>query len=91
MNYDEKISELDNRVQILEKIEKRRKTMFWIKFGLKVAIIIVILVFTYKAYTTILIYKKKLDEIQNVQNKLDDTGDYLQEQIDKIKDINIFN
>ena len=91
MSSEEKINELEQRIIVLENIEKRRKTMFWIKFSLKAIVVIVILVFVYKAYATIISYKEKLDNLQNVQDKLDNTGDYLQEQIDKLKDFNIFN
>lgn len=91
MEYNDKINELDSRLKVLEGIEKRRKTMFWIKTGIKILVVIVICIYLYKAYATIQTYKKKLDDLQNVQDKLDNTGDYLQEQIDKLKDFNIFN
>ena len=91
MNSEEKIKELEERIVKLEKIEKRRKITKYISIGIKVLIIIVIGIFVYKAYTIIDSYKQQIDKITNIQNGLDSSGDYLQEQLDKLKDIKIFN
>jgi len=87
---EEKYNDLEKRLVVLEKIEKRRRIMKGISIGFKLLIIIVVGVFVYKAYSTIQEYKQKLADIEKIQEKLEDTEKYIQEQIDKVKDLNPF-
>ena len=91
MEYKDKLEELDKRIAALEKIEKRRK--FWnrVDLGFKLIGVIILIVIFYKAYTFVQTYKQKIDQIQNVQDKLNTTENFLQEQLDKINKYNIFN
>ncbi len=87
MSNEEKILDLEKRLAALEKVEKRRKLMNRISLGFKLVITIALAVVCYKVYLTLSEYKEKLDQIQNIQDKLSVSSDLLEEQLNKF---NIF-
>ena len=81
MNYEEKIRELTERVEKLEKAENKRIIKRRIEIGTKIVIGIIILVLLIMAYihinnTIIKPYKEKIDyvneKVDNVQGFIDD-------------------
>ncbi len=87
MSNEEKILDLEKRLAALEKVERRRKLMSRISLGFKLVITIALAVVCYKVYLTLSEYKEKLDQIQNIQDKLSVSSDLLEEQLNKF---NIF-
>lgn len=81
---EEKVLELEKRIAKLEKIEKRRKSILWIKIAGIVLLIVSIVVAGYIVYRkveeTIRPYKEFMDKTNEVNNKIES-------QLDKIKDI----
>ena len=90
MKYEEEIKKLNERVQKLEKIEKRRQITKWVKLGIDLVVIIVLVIMFFKAYAFIKQYKEQLDKLKSLEDKITVSGDYLQEQIDNIDKFNIF-
>ncbi len=80
MSLEEKVRTLEEKVNKLEKLERRRKVIRWIKFGIKTAILVVICIFVYKGYK----YLK-----DNYIEPVDNLRQQLGEKLDKIKDYDI--
>ena len=91
MNYEEEIKKLNERVAKLEKAEKRRKIARWIKFGVDLVVIIILVVMFIKAYNYLKQYKEQLDKLKSLEEKITVSGDYLQEQIDSMDHFSIDN
>ena len=89
MKYEEEIKKLNERVAKLEKAEKRRKIARWIKFGVDLVVIIILVVMFIKAYNYLKQYKEQLDKLKSLEEKITVSGDYLQEQIDNIDHFSI--
>ena len=87
---EEKLNDLDKRLAALEKIEKRRKLWNRINLGFKLLVFIALAIVFFKVYSTLKTYKQKLDQITNLQEKLNTSETFLQEQIDKLDTFNIF-
>ena len=87
MTKDEKIADLEQRLARLEKIEKIIKIMSGISLGFKLIVIIILAIVTYKVYNTLITYKEKLDQVQNITDKLSTAEGFLGETLDKF---NIF-
>lgn len=83
---EDKILELEKRLEKLEKIEKRRKSIMWLKIAGITLLVVAILVFGYIVYRkveeTIKPYKEIIEKTNKVNNQVET-------QIDKIK--NFFN
>jgi type IV secretory pathway TrbF-like protein len=83
---EDKVLELEKRLEKLEKIEKRRKSIMWLKIAGITLLVIAVLVFGFIVYQkvqeTIRPYKEFIDKTNEVDNQIDT-------QIDKIK--NFFN
>ena len=83
---EDKILELEKRLEKLEKIEKRRKSIMWLKIAGITLLVVAILVFGYIVYRkveeTIRPYKEIIEKTNKVNNQVET-------QIDKIK--NFFN
>ena len=81
---EDKVLELEKRLEKLEKIEKRRKSILWIKIAGITLLVIAVLTFGYIVYRkveeTIRPYKEFID-------KTNDVNDKVESQIDKIKDL----
>lgn len=81
---EDKVLELEKRLEKLERIEKRRKALLWIKVAGITILIIAIVIFGYIVYKkveeTIRPYKEFIDKTNDVNNKVEG-------QIDKIKDL----
>lgn len=81
---EERVLELEKRIAKLEKIEKRRKSILWLKVAGITLLVIAILVFGFIVYkkveTTIRPYKEIIDKANGVNNQIDS-------QVDKIKNI----
>ena len=80
---EEKVLELEKRLEKLEKAEKRRKSLLWIKIAGISLLVIAVVVFGYIVYrkveTTIKPYKEFIDKTNEMNEKID-------KQMDKIKD-----
>lgn len=80
---EDKIKELEKRLEKLERIEKRRKSILVLKITGITLLVIAIVVFGYIVYIkveeTIRPYKEVIDKANNVNNQVDN-------QINKIKD-----
>ena len=87
MNYEEKITELEDRIKKLEKIEKKRKIGKIIKFSIKLIITLVIIIFIYKAYLFVKPYKEKIDNLSKIEEKINDGTNSIKGALDKL---NIF-
>ena len=81
LSTEEKLNNLNTRLIKLEKIEHRRKIMGWIDFGFKILGIIILIIIFIKAYKFVKTYKEQLDKVQSVQEKLDATNGFLDEQL----------
>lgn len=81
---EERVLELEKRIAKLEKIEKRRKSILWLKVAGITLLVIAILVFGFIVYkkveATIRPYKEIIDKANGVNNQIDS-------QVDKIKNI----
>ena len=87
MNYEEKINELEDRIEYLEKKEKRRTIAKWISIGIKLAIAVVVIIMGIKLYGKLIKYKKQLDELTNIEEKLDGAEDWF----NSLKKYDLFN
>lgn len=88
MNYEEKIKELNERIEVLEKAEHKRivKKRIAITFNIiKVLIIVIILI---KVYLIVKPYKEKID---NIENKVDTVENYVKDKWNSIQKYNPFN
>lgn len=79
---EDKVLELEKRLEKLERVEKRRKSILWIKIVGITLLVIAILSFGYIVYRkveeTIRPYKEIIEKTNEVDNQIDT-------QIDKIK------
>ena len=90
MNYEEEIKKLNARVEKLEKAEKKRQITKWIKLSIDLIGLIVLIILFIKAYSFLKDYKEQLDKVQTIEDQLNLSGDYLQEQLDNINKYNLF-
>lgn len=88
MEYEEKISELTERIEYLEKKERRRVIKARITLFFRLIILGIIIFFIYKAYMFIKPYKEKIDKIDE---KVTNVESFVNEKIDSFKKYNIFN
>ena len=84
MNYEEEIKNLNERVVKLEKAEKKRQIAKWIKLGIDLVGLIILVILFFKAYAFLKQYKEKLDKLKSLEDKITVSGDYLQSQIESI-------
>ncbi len=91
MNIEEKLNDLDKRLAALEKVEKRRKIMARINLGFKAVLLVVLVIVFFKAYSYLKTFKEKIDQIQSIEDKLNVTETFLQEQLDNLNKFNPFN
>ncbi len=84
MNYEEEIKKLNERVVKLEKAEKKRQIAKWIKLGIDLIGLIILVILFFKAYAFLKQYKEQLDKLKSLEDKITVSGDYLQSQIDSI-------
>ena len=90
MSNEEKIKNLEERLVKLEKIERRRKIMSYISLGFRLLVLIILIIFGIKAYNYLKQYKEQLDKFQTLQDKLDVSSDYIDEQMKNLEKFNIF-
>jgi hypothetical protein len=84
MNYEEEIKNLNERVVKLEKAEKKRQIAKWIKLGIDLVGLIILVILFFKAYAFLKQYKEQLDKLKSLEDKITVSGDYLQSQIESI-------
>ena len=93
MNYDEKILELQKRIEVLEKAENKRiaKRKREIAFEIgKFLLIIMILVIGY-CYIYNTFVKPYKDKVDYVEEKIDSVENFVDEKLDIISKYNPFN
>ena len=88
MNYEEKIQELTERIEKLEKAEKKRIIKRRIAIITKLIITIIILILLYQGYnyvnnTYIKPYKEKIDYVDDTLNQAENIID---DKLNNIKD-----
>ena len=88
MEYEEKISELTERIEYLEKKERRRVIKARIALFFRLIILGIIIFFIYKAYMFIKPYKEKIDKIDE---KVTNVESFVNEKMDSLKKFNLFN
>ena len=69
MNYEEKIKELSDRIEKLEKYENKRQLKRKIQFSLKVLKVIIVIVVIYIKYVQP--YKEKIDYVDEKVNTVE--------------------
>ena len=80
---EEKVFELEKRLEKLEKIEKRRKSILWIKIAGITLLVIAILIFGYIVYRKV---EETIRPYKEIIDKTNGTGDKIDSQINKIKE-----
>lgn len=88
MEYEEKISELTERIEYLEKKERRRVIKARIALFFRLIILGIIIFFIYKAYMFIKPYKEKIDAIDEKVNTVES---FVNDKWEKLQKFNIFN
>ena len=88
MNYEEKIKELNERIEVLEKAEHKRIVKKRIEITFNVIKIIIIILLLIKVYLYIKPYKEKID---NIDAKVDTVEDYVKDKWNNLQKYNPFN
>ena len=88
MNYEEKIKELTERIEVLEKAEHKRIIKKRIELTYKLIKILIIIIIIFMLYSYIKPYKEKID---NIENKVNTVEDYVKNKWSSIKNYNPFN
>lgn len=88
MNYEEKIKELTERIEVLEKAEHKRIIKKRIELTYKIIKILIIILLLFMLYSYIKPYKEKID---NIENKVDTVENYVKDKWSNIKNYNPFN
>ena len=82
MKNDEKINELESRIEKLEKIERNRKIRNIILLSIYGAIIVALIVFVIVVYVKLKPYVEKIDSLKNIGGDIktdtiiDGSGDF---------------
>ena len=73
-----RVNELEERIAKLEKIEKRRQIIKWVKLAIKVAIIVATIAFAYRGYKYLKTnYLDPYDDLRNeIGIKIDGVKNY---------------
>ncbi len=87
MNYEEKIKELTERIEFLEKKEHTRIIKRRIEITFKLIKLLIIIILLFKVYTYIKPYKEKID---NIENKVDTVENYVKDKWNNISKYNPF-
>ena len=88
MNYEDKIKELTERIEVLEKQEHKRTIKRRIELTFKLIKVIAIIVIIIMIYSYIKPYKEKIDELDN---KVDSVETYVKDKWNSIQKFNPFN
>lgn len=88
MNYEEKIKELNERIEVLEKAEHKRIVKKRIEITFNVIKIIIIILLLIKVYLYIKPYKEKID---NIDAKVDTVENYVKDKWNNLQKYNPFN
>ena len=92
MNYDEKIKELSNRIEVLEKAENKRVLKKKIEITLQVVkvLVVVIIIFIAYVYVNNKFIKPYKEKIDYVEEKVNNVESFVQEKWEFIKKYNPF-
>ena len=82
MNNEEKIRELTERIEKLEKAENKRITKKRIEIGLKITKVLIIIILIFIAYSYIKPYKEKID---NINEKVDNVEKFIDDKLGGFK------
>jgi hypothetical protein len=85
LSTEDKLNNLNTRLIKLEKIEHKRKVLGWVNLGFKIVGLIILIVLFIKAYAFLKDYKEKLEKLQTVQDKLNVSESFLDEQLKNIE------
>ena len=79
MNLEEKINELEDRIKVLEKKEKQRKTNKIVKVVVEILLLGVFIYFSYKAYVYIKPYVKQIGDSKELKELINKGKETIQE------------
>lgn len=82
MNYEEKIKELEGRIETLENIEKKRKRRKIIKIVLKLIVVLLVIRFSYYLYLKAKPYIEKVKDLGGVSERAKEGKDYIKDKWD---------
>ena len=85
MNYEEKIKELESRIEALEKIENKRKVKATISIVFKVVTFILIIVTIFLGYKFIKSYYDQFSGFTNISGQ--NSSGNLKEQLNSFQDL----
>lgn len=88
MNYEEKIKELNERIEVLEKAEHKRIVKKRIEITFNIIKLIIFILLLIKVYLYIKPYKEKID---NIDAKVDTVEDYVKDKWNNLQKYNPFN
>jgi hypothetical protein len=93
MNYEEKIKELTERIEVLEKAENKRIAKKKLEITVRIVEILVIIIVLFLGYiyvnnTYIQPYKEKIDY---VNDKVEDIEEFVNSELDIFKKYNPFS
>lgn len=88
MNYEEKIKELNERIEILEKAEHKRIVKKRIEITFNIIKLIIFILLLIKVYLYIKPYKEKID---NIDAKVDTVENYVKDKWNNLQKYNPFN
>ena len=82
MNNEEKIRELTERIEKLEKAENKRIIKKRIEIGFKIVKVLIIIILIFIAYSYIKPYKEKID---NINEKVDNVEKFIDDKLGGFK------
>lgn len=88
MNYEEKIKELNERIEVLEKAEHKRIAKKRIEITFNIIKLIIFILLLIKVYLYIKPYKEKID---NIDAKVDTVENYVKDKWNNLQKYNPFN
>lgn len=88
MNYEEKIKELNERIEVLEKAEHKRIVKKRIEITFNIIKLIIFILLLIKVYLYIKPYKEKID---NIDAKVDTVENYVKDKWNNLQKYNPFN
>ena len=84
MNYEEKIQELENRIEKLERIEKSRRTKRIVSIIFKIILFCIILFAMYKLYIFIKPYFDQIGNLKGLTEGLNLDGNSLSNELNSL-------
>ena len=84
INYDEKIRELEGRIEVLEKAEQKRKREKIIKLVFRIILVIIVIAFMIYLYHYIQPYLKQIKDLSGITDRAKEGGNFLKDQYNSL-------